>query len=145
MRYRESNTNLRTQFNRIIRRAGHEPWPKLFQNLRSTRETELAEHFPLHVVTAWIGNSELVAAKHYLQLTDDHFIRAIGGQAAQNAAQKLREPTRKAAKKHPAYDAEDEPNAAPVRNLQPTSVHFSSGKVPEVGLEPTWSITSTGF
>ncbi len=136
-RYRERNANLRTQFNRIIRRAGYEPWPKLFQNLRSTRETELAEHFPLHVVTAWIGNSELVAAKHYLQLTDDHFIRAIGEQVAQNAAQKLREPTRNAGKKHPASDAEDEANAGTVRNLQPASVHFRSGKVPEVGLEPT--------
>ena len=63
-RYRQSNANLRTQFNRMIRKTGYEPWPKLFQNLRSTRETELAESFPLHVVTAWIGNSELVAAKH---------------------------------------------------------------------------------
>jgi hypothetical protein len=31
---------------RIIKRAGLKPWPKLFQNLRSTRETELAEDFP---------------------------------------------------------------------------------------------------
>ena len=43
---------------------------------------------PLHVVTAWIGNSELVAARHYLQLTDAHFRRAVGEPAAQNAAQK---------------------------------------------------------
>ena len=35
---------------RIIRRAGLTPWPKPFQNLRSTRETELAETYPLHVV-----------------------------------------------------------------------------------------------
>ena len=30
-------------------------WPKLFQNLRSRRETELAEQFPMHVVCSWIG------------------------------------------------------------------------------------------
>jgi len=72
-RYRGSATNLRTQLHRIIRRAGLEPWPKVFQNLRSTRETELAEQFPMHVVCAWIGNSQPVAAKHYLQLTDEHF------------------------------------------------------------------------
>lgn len=68
--------NLRTQFEKIIRRSGCEPWPKLFQNLRSTRETELAEDYPLHVVCAWIGNTERIAAKHYLQVTEDHFSKA---------------------------------------------------------------------
>jgi integrase len=72
-RYRDCNSNLRTQLNRIIARAGLSPWPKLFQNLRSTRETELAEKFPIHVVCQWIGNSQAVAAKHYLQTTDEHF------------------------------------------------------------------------
>ena len=75
-RYRDSNANLRTQFERIIRRAGLEPWEKLFQNLRSTRETELAEEFPIQVVTAWLGNPEPVARKHYLQVTDAHFAKA---------------------------------------------------------------------
>lgn len=95
-RYRQTNVNLRTQLQRIIRRAGLEPWPKLFQNLRSTRETELAERFPIHVVCKWIGNSPAVAAQHYLQLTDEHFSRAVQAdakpedpqdEAAQNAAQ----------------------------------------------------------
>ena len=49
-RYRAGNTNLRTQMIKIIRRAGLEPWPKLFQNLRATRQTELEEIFPSHVV-----------------------------------------------------------------------------------------------
>ena len=80
-RYRDTNANLRTQLQRIIRMAKLTPWQKLFQNLRSTRETELAEQFPIHVVCAWIGNSEAVARKHYLQVTDDHF------KAAQKAAQ----------------------------------------------------------
>jgi integrase len=70
------NANLRTQFKKIIERAGIEPWPKPFQNLRSTRETELAEDYPLHVVCAWIGNTERIAAKHYLQVTEDHFSSA---------------------------------------------------------------------
>ncbi|MEM1099859.1 MAG: tyrosine-type recombinase/integrase [Planctomycetota bacterium] len=75
-RYRLSNVNLRTQLNRIIRKAGMEPWPKLFQNLRSSCETELAERFPLHVVTAWLGNSVSVAQKHYLQVTEAHILEA---------------------------------------------------------------------
>jgi hypothetical protein len=61
---------------KIIARAGLEPWEKLFQNLRATRETELAEIYPMHVVCAWIGNSPAVAAKHYLQVTDAHFAEA---------------------------------------------------------------------
>ena len=75
-RYRDSTQNLRTTFLKVIKRAGLTAWPKLFQNLRSTRETELAEQFPLQAVTAWMGNSQLVAAKHYLQLRDEHFDRA---------------------------------------------------------------------
>jgi integrase len=51
---RKKNTNLRTCFKRIICKAHLKPWPKLFQNLRSSRETELTEKFPLHVVCAWL-------------------------------------------------------------------------------------------
>ena len=75
-RYRNGNANLRTQLHRIIKRAGLTPWPKVFQNLRSTRETELAGNFPIHVVCKWIGNSTQVASKHYLQTTDEHFAQA---------------------------------------------------------------------
>ena len=78
--------NLRTRLQWIIKRAGLKPWPKLWQNLRSTRETELADQFPAHVAAAWIGNSVAVAVKHYLQVTEDHF-----KQPAQNAAQKSSE------------------------------------------------------
>jgi integrase len=85
-RYRDRNSNLRTQFERIIRRAGLSPWPRLFHNLRATRQTELAEEYPAHVGCAWIGNTERVAQNHYLQVTDDHFKRAVG-EAAQKAAQ----------------------------------------------------------
>jgi hypothetical protein len=75
-RYRDFYANLRTHLQCIIRRAGLTPWPKLFLNLRSTRETELAEVYPVHVVCAWIGNTERFAAWHYLQVTEDHFTLA---------------------------------------------------------------------
>ncbi len=77
-RYRDPASNLRTQFLRILDAAGVAPWPKLFQNLRSTRQTELTEHFPAHVVCAWLGNTEKIAQGHYLQVTPAHFDRAIG-------------------------------------------------------------------
>ena len=76
-KYRDPKQNLRTQAHRIIQRAGLEPWPKTFQNMRSTRETELAEEYPVQVVFQWIGNSPQVAAKHYLQVTEDHFKKAV--------------------------------------------------------------------
>jgi hypothetical protein len=59
-----------------IESAGLTPWPKLFQNLRATRETELGETFPIHVVCKWIGNTEAVARKHYLQVTDADYEKA---------------------------------------------------------------------
>lgn len=103
-RYRSGNANLRTQLERIIRKAGLEPWAKPFQNLRSTRETELTENYPIHVVCSWIGNTAAVAAKHYLQVTDadfDHAVKATsqvggaqsGAQAGEDAARKQAQPT----------------------------------------------------
>ena len=105
-RYRDAKQNLRTTFRKIIERAGLQPWPKLFQNLRSTRETELANEFPLQAVTAWMGNSQLVAAKHYLQVTDQHFSAAkrfrVGHEVGQKASESTRTegpPTQKAQRK----------------------------------------------
>ena len=69
-------SNLRQQALRIIKRAGLEQWPRVFQNLRSSRETELVEQFPVHVVTSWIGNSPDVANRHYLQTHEEHFKKA---------------------------------------------------------------------
>ena len=84
-RYRQKNVNLRTQLQKIIKRAGLKPWPKLFQNLRASRATELVNSFPGHVAAAWLGHCEAIAEKHYWQVTDDHFEQAIS--AAQNPAQ----------------------------------------------------------
>jgi hypothetical protein len=50
-----------------------------------TRETELAERFPVHVVCEWIGNSQPVAVKHYLQITEEHFARALDSAAKSDA------------------------------------------------------------
>jgi hypothetical protein len=80
-RYRQSNANLRTQFGRIIRKARLEPWPKLFQNLRATRTTELVEEYPEHKENAWMGHSAMVSRKHYQQMRDEDFDEAARGGA----------------------------------------------------------------
>jgi len=83
------NANLRTTFAKIVGRAGLSPWPRLFHNLRASRETELIERFPIQVVTAWLGNTPKIAMRHYLMTTDSHFEAAIRDDAsvAQKAAQ----------------------------------------------------------
>ena len=99
-RHREPNINLRTQLCRIIRKAGLTPWPRLFHNLRASRETELAKVYPMHVVCKWIGNSPRVAADHYLQLTEADFESAAksaaesGAVAVQKAVQQAAAPFR---------------------------------------------------
>jgi len=69
--------NPRTGFLRILRRARVDPWPRLFHNLRASRETELADQFPEHVACYWAGNSKVIARKHYLQVTDEHYKSAL--------------------------------------------------------------------
>lgn len=70
--------NFRTRFTRIITRAGVDPWPKLFHTLRASRQTDLEDRFPAHVVCEWIGNSPRVAREHYLTTLDRHFDEATG-------------------------------------------------------------------
>ncbi len=51
-------------------------WPRLWHNLRASRQTELEQQFPTHGVYSWLGNSERVAARHYWQVRDSDFERA---------------------------------------------------------------------
>lgn len=55
------------------------PWPRLFQNLRSSRATDWVEVYPSHIVAAWLGHSTAIAAAHYLQVRDHHFDAVIAG------------------------------------------------------------------
>ncbi|MCP4375203.1 MAG: site-specific integrase [bacterium] len=84
--YSNANQLYRKHVKAMVEKAGLTVWPKLFQNLRSTRETELAEQYPVQVVCAWIGNSPAVAAKHYLQVTDEHFSKAVQNPVQYDAA-----------------------------------------------------------
>ena len=79
--------NLRRYAEQIIRKAGVKQWPKLFTNCRASRETELIQKFPAHVVHSWIGHTASVAEDHYLQVREQDFGKAI--QAAQIPAQSL--------------------------------------------------------
>lgn len=88
-----ANANLRTTLEKIIRRAGLSPWPRLWHSMRASCETDLAREFPLAVVAKWLGNTQAVAMRHYVDVTDADFERATGDgksgprKAAQKAAQ----------------------------------------------------------
>ena len=76
IRHCKGTKNYRKGLKEIILKAGLLPWPKLFNNLRSTRETELAKNYSLQAATAWIGNTPKIALGHYLQVTDDEWQNA---------------------------------------------------------------------
>jgi integrase len=140
--YSEDNSNLRTQAERILKRAGVKAWPKLFTNLRSSRETELVETFPLHVVTEWLGNSPEIARKHYLQVTEEHY-RMGAEKGGLNRGQTEAETQGKSRK-----DSQEE-KTQPVQNwlknidlraisspYELMQVLVSKGFIPPRGLEP---------
>lgn len=129
-RYRDMDQNLRTGLGRIIRRAGLTPWPKPFHNLRASRETELAALYPLHVVCDWLGNSALVAKKHYLQTTDDDFRRAAkeGAKALHIPVQQPAEMGRNDSQEETDVNAEDD-------SMQPVATQCKSLRDEEIRLE----------
>lgn len=83
-----ANANLRTQLLKRLDQAGVTPWPRLFHSMRATRQTELENLFPRHVVCAWMGNSSVVAERNYLLVTEGDFKKAVRlpEAEAQNAA-----------------------------------------------------------
>jgi integrase len=88
-RWRTAAQHLRFAAMAILKKAGIKPWPRIYQNLRASRETELAETFPIHVVAERLGNSPRTALTHYTQVTEEHYRRAAksAAQALQNAVQ----------------------------------------------------------
>lgn len=82
-----ADKNFGPRAHRAIIRAGLPPWPKTFQNLRSSRQTDWQDILPDHVVCAWMGNTARVAREHYLQVTPEHWERATSGEALQKALQ----------------------------------------------------------
>lgn len=75
-RDRGAEANLRQGVLRMTSRAGVH-WPEPFRSMRSSAATDLHDHFPSHVVVAWMGHTELTAERHYLQTTRDHIDRAV--------------------------------------------------------------------
>jgi len=72
------NQNVRTPLLKLLNRLGIPAWPKLFQNLRATRETELiAAGFTRKDVNTWLGNTGVVSMEHYEMALQSSFQKAL--------------------------------------------------------------------
>ena len=55
--------------------------------MRASCESDLAREFPLAVVAKWLGNTQAVAMRQYIDVTDNDFDRATVGDVFSKAAQ----------------------------------------------------------
>jgi hypothetical protein len=60
-----------------LAKVGLESWPRLRHNLRASCESDLAQAFPLAVVTKWLGNTPSIALRHYVDPTDAAYQAAL--------------------------------------------------------------------
>jgi len=139
-------SNLRTTFTKIITRAGHEPWPRLFQNLRASCATDWVEKYPNHVVAKWLGHSPMIAATHYLQARERHFEDVVNG-AGQGSASRAKKSVHICVQSKAAATSSDshEPNQLGekrliVRNVADRCEPQQTAIVGSTGFEP---VTST--
>jgi len=74
------NGNLRGRFNHFLQSSGIPQICKPFQSMRSSRENEMVEEYPLKCVVDWVGHDIKVAAKHYLDSSsEEHHQKAVLG------------------------------------------------------------------
>ena len=140
-RLRAMSGNLSSQLLKYIRRAGLEAWPRLWQNLRASRATELADAFPSHVAAAWLGHTSEIADRHYRSVTEAHFQRAIEAPCSA-----LQIPVQSAASEGQSAgqdrtEESEQERESPVKQALPTPVHRGQNcRVGATGFEP---VTST--
>ncbi len=135
--YENANQMYRKVFMQAIKRAGLKPWPKLFVNLRASRATELAEHWPAHVACSWLGHSPAVAARHYLQVTDEHFkIAAQVGAKSGAATSALARTEPQGAEGVKGAGEHFSNNCEHLRDGAAKCGNFNDLQVGDIGLEP---------
>ena len=136
-----SITNVNPQLRRIIERAGLEPWPRAWHNLRASRQTELVREYPINTACAWIGNSKLIASGHYLQTTDADWERAVGGSIPVDKSVYIsaQNPSMRASARN-CTDDTDRPNSSMARQNPHADAHPCSqvqrSSMGTPGLEP---------
>lgn len=73
-----TNASLRKTLQRAITAAGVTEWPRLWHNLRYTRQNELLEaNHKRKAVCRWMGNSADVANDHYEDVTEADWAKTV--------------------------------------------------------------------
>jgi integrase len=76
-------SNLATHAKRLVQKAGVEPWPKLFTNLRGSCSDDLERRGVAEkAINAWIGNTAHLRRRHYHAVRPEDWA-AVTGKAAQ--------------------------------------------------------------
>ena len=98
--------------------------------------TEIRKAFPDHVAAAWFGHSVPIANKHYWQVTDDDFARAVGKtKAAQNPAQQVHAGSRRGSQVTGSADKE----TTALQGSASSRETLQTSRVGDRGLEPLTS------
>ena len=96
-----TGARLTNKLRKVAWSAGHALWPRPWQNMRASRETELLSTQPIHVVANWFGHSPAVAIQHYAQIVKEHSAKAVNVKLGKSV---LRHPLlEKKAKQNPKH------------------------------------------
>ncbi len=77
-----SPNNLTRTAQKIAKAAGLEPWPKLYQSMRVSRENDWKrDGFAEATYAKWLGHSAAVSRQHYVSPTTEEFAAASGRSA----------------------------------------------------------------
>jgi len=76
---RRLDSNLRTTLEKIRKRAGVPDYGKPWQNLRASAATDICNNFGAICEAEWVGHSQAVSMKHYLQTRKSDFLAANQG------------------------------------------------------------------
>jgi integrase len=122
--------NLRRDLHQACRRAGLDPWPRPFQNLRASCETDLRRLAPAHIASAIVGHSRRVGDDHY----DLGRVQWLSGLTTQADALWTHHPQ----KDYPHND-DDDPNPEPTRRYGTKNRSPHNGQV--LGSNPSGATT----
>jgi len=114
----------------------------MFQNLRASRATDLANEYPAHVAAAWLGYSVIVANKHYWQVTDGDFEAAARGNvaasndASEKATQKATHAMHGTGRNGKKPDLEAQQKTPDIPGFSETCASLRDAGMGNTGLEP---------
>lgn len=72
-----NSKSIHVKFAKLLKQNNIPAWPRLLQNLRSSRAIEINERFGSIAESEWLGHTQEVAKDHYLSVSKDLFKSAM--------------------------------------------------------------------